>query len=87
MKALKSFEPVSSQDFPIKYHYVVNLYKHQELDLSQFSLPFFFFNLAHGVTKWKVHRKFKMILMTSLKPNRLKQRSTTVQNISDFNST
>lgn len=42
MKALKSFEPVSSQDFPIKYHYVLNLYKHQELDLSQFSLPFFF---------------------------------------------
>lgn len=42
MKALKSFEPVSSQGFPIKYHYVVNLYKHQELDLSQFSLPFFF---------------------------------------------
>lgn len=42
MKALKSFEPVPSQGFPIKYHYVVNLYKHQELDLSQFSLPFFF---------------------------------------------
>lgn len=42
MKALKSFEPVPSQGFPIKYHYVVNLYKHQELDLSQFSLPFVF---------------------------------------------
>lgn len=86
MKALKSFEPVPSQGFPIKFHYVV-IYISIRNWTCHSLVCHFFFNLAHGVTKWKVHRKFKMILMTSLKPNRLKQRSTTVQNISDFNST